>query len=43
MERGDALPGLRRLAHAWLTDLANRWPDAQPLPLYPAFATSREG
>jgi hypothetical protein len=43
MERADALPGLRRVAQAWLTDLGERWPDVQMLSVYPAFAMSREG
>ena len=43
MQRAEALPGFRRAFQTWLTDLGNRWPDVQPLPVFPAFATSREG
>jgi hypothetical protein len=39
-ERAQAMPKLRSVAQAWLADLARRWPDVEPLPLYPAFATS---
>ena len=31
------------LFQAWLTDLERRWPDVQPLPAFPAFATSGVG
>jgi Phosphotransferase enzyme family len=43
MERAEALPGSCRTARAWLTDLRQRWPDVQALPLYPAFARSAAG
>jgi hypothetical protein len=33
------LPGIAAAAGGWLRDLSNRWPDALPLGLYPAFAT----
>jgi hypothetical protein len=42
-QRAQALPALRRVAQAWLTDLERRWPDVRPLPAYPAFATSGVG
>jgi len=42
-QRSASLPGLRRVLQAWLTNLENRWPDVQPLAVFPAFATSREG
>jgi hypothetical protein len=42
MERAEALPGLRHVAQAWLTDLRQRWPDVLPLPVYPAFAPPRD-
>lgn len=35
------LPGINRAARAWLSDLRGRWPDAQPLGLYPAFGAAR--
>jgi hypothetical protein len=41
--RVDALPGLRRVAQAWLTDRGNHWLDVQPLLVYPPFASSLEG
>jgi hypothetical protein len=41
-QRSASLPGLRRILHTWSTDLGNRWPDARPLPVFPAFATSSE-
>jgi hypothetical protein len=31
------LAGLRATAMRWRDDLGRRWPDAQPLALYPAF------
>lgn len=34
----DALPGLRDVASRWRAELGARWPDSQPLALYPAFA-----
>ena len=37
-QRSGSLAGLRRVFHTWLTDLENRWPDVQPLPVFPAFA-----
>jgi hypothetical protein len=37
-QRADALPGLHRIFQSWRTDLGNRWPDIQPLPIFPAFA-----
>ncbi len=40
-ERAQSMPNLRSVAQSWLTDLARRWPDAEPLPLYPAFAMSK--
>jgi hypothetical protein len=36
----DVLPGINGAAHGWLSELQRRWPDAEPLGLYPAFATS---
>jgi len=42
-ERGEALSELRRVAQDWLTGLRQSWPEAQPLPLYPAFAVPQEG
>jgi hypothetical protein len=36
----DVLPGINRAAHCWLSELQRRWPEAVPLGLYPAFATS---
>ncbi|HLB97853.1 MAG TPA: phosphotransferase [Acetobacteraceae bacterium] len=41
-QRSASLPGLRSILQTWLTNLENRWPDVQPLPVFPAFATSRE-
>jgi hypothetical protein len=41
--RSASLPGLRSVLQTWLTDLGERWPDVQPLAVFPAFATSREG
>jgi hypothetical protein len=38
MQRAESLPGLRRVFRTWLTDLENRWPDVQPLPIFPGFA-----
>jgi hypothetical protein len=43
MERAEVLPGSQRAAQAWLSDLRQRWPDVQALPVYPAFATSAAG
>ncbi len=40
MERAEVLPGSQRAAQAWLSDLRQRWPDVQALPVYPAFAAS---
>lgn len=37
-ERVDVLAGIRTVAAEWLRILRDRWPDAAPLPLYPAFA-----
>jgi hypothetical protein len=34
------LPGMQEVAQLWLSMLRHRWPDAVPLPLYPAFATT---
>jgi len=31
------LTGLRTTAMAWRDDLTRRWPESEPLPLYPAF------
>ncbi len=42
-QRSASLPGLRSVLQTWLTNLENRWPDVPPLPVFPAFATSREG
>ena len=42
-ERAEALPIIRSVAQAWLTSLATRWPDIEPLPLYPAFAMCKAG
>ena len=42
-ERAQAMPNLRRVTQQWLADLACRWPDVEPLPLYPAFAVSEVG
>ena len=36
-ERVPLLAGLRATAMRWRNDLGRRWPDAQPLALYPAF------
>ena len=36
----DVLPGINGAARGWLSELQRRWPDALPLGLYPAFATS---
>ena len=36
-ERVPLLAGLRATAMRWRDDLGRRWPDAQPLALYPAF------
>ena len=41
-QRSASLPGLRSILQTWLTNLENRWPDVPPLPVFPAFATSRE-
>jgi len=35
----DVLPGIRKVAAAWLDDLRGRWPSISPLASYPAFTT----
>ena len=35
----DVLPGIRKVAAAWLDDLRGRWPSNSPLASYPAFTT----
>jgi hypothetical protein len=42
-QRSASLPGLRTVMQTWLTDLGDRWPDVPLLPVFPAFAVSREG
>jgi hypothetical protein len=37
-DAAGVLPGIAAAAGGWLRDLRNRWPDASPLGLYPAFA-----
>lgn len=37
-QEADVLPGIRQAASKWATELSRRWPDAQPMGLYPAFA-----
>jgi hypothetical protein len=37
-EQSDTLPGLRATATRWRAALGERWPETQPLALYPAFA-----
>jgi hypothetical protein len=39
-EAAHVLPGINRAARAWLADLHDRWPDVQPLGLYPAFGAT---
>jgi hypothetical protein len=34
----DVLPGIRAAAQGWLGELRRRWPEAEPLGLFPAFA-----
>ncbi len=38
-DEADVLPGIKRAVQAWLADLSDRWPDATPLGLFPAFAS----
>jgi Phosphotransferase enzyme family len=35
----DVLPGIKDTAQMWLSELRRRWPDAEPLGSYPAFAS----
>ena len=35
----DVLPGIRKVAAAWLDDLRGRWPSSSPLASYPALTT----
>jgi hypothetical protein len=35
----DVLPGINKAAQMWLSELHRRWPDAEPLGPYPAFAS----
>jgi hypothetical protein len=37
-DAAQVLPGINQAARAWLSDLHGRWPDAEPLGFYPAFA-----
>jgi hypothetical protein len=37
-DASDTLPGLHAAALRWRADLGARWPETQPLALYPAFA-----
>jgi hypothetical protein len=37
-DAAGVLPGIAAAAGGWLRNLRNRWPDAAPLGLYPAFA-----
>jgi hypothetical protein len=38
-DAAGVLPGITRAARTWLAGLRDRWPDATPLGLYPAFVT----
>ena len=38
-DAAQVLPGINRAAQGWLSELRRRWPDVDPLGLYPGFAS----